>query len=112
MTSGSVRSASSASRAEMLAELQYLDDEQIHEILEARRIDQKETSGARTETAATAAGSSATTSEITTRAPWAKNHAGNFARAYAANGLATEHAKLFDIYKDVDNATTGQSDGA
>ena len=92
----------------MLAELQDLDGEKIHEILEARRVHQESVSGTITEPAAAAARSSATTGDITTRTPRAKTHAGNFARAYAANGLATEHAKLFDTYKDVDNATTAR----
>ena len=88
MTSGSVKSTSAASRAEMMAELHDMDDDQILGILEAHRNHQDATNEGITEQAAE---SSTTTNESTTRKN--KTYAGNFAKAYAQHGLAAEHAK-------------------
>ena len=55
MTSGSIRSASTALRADMLAEHQDLDGAQMQEIMEARRIHQEAAGETAVEPAAAAA---------------------------------------------------------
>ena len=87
----------------MMAELQEMDDDQILGILEAHRNHQDEANEAITEQEAE---SSTTTNESTTRKN--KTYVGNFAKAYAEHGLATEHAKMFESFKEVTDESSAE----
>ena len=96
MTSSSEKSTSSDTRADMMAELQEMSTEQILALLEARRNKQSAPDD-------TTAINETEASTTTTDSPTRQNtpQAGDFAKAYSEHGLATEHSKMFESFKEV-----------